>query len=86
MELQLERARAAHCYFQHRIRRRSLRDIARESGMSYERIRQLVERGEQVYGLNLSDYIPLSMYKINSEVASAETTEKVSKINDANSH
>ena len=58
IELAIERARASYCFFQHKVCGRSLRDLARELGMSYERIRHLSDRAEKVYGLKRGDYLP----------------------------
>ena len=55
-ELAIERARAFYCFFQHRVIGRSLRNIAKEQGMSYERVRQLSDRAEKVYGVKSEDY------------------------------
>lgn len=51
IELAIERARAYYCFFQHMVQKRSLRDIAREQRMSYERVRYLANKAERVYGL-----------------------------------
>jgi len=56
MELLIEKSRAAHCFFQHKIMKRSLRDVAKELGMSYERIRHLADRAEKVYGMKIDDF------------------------------
>ena len=55
-ELAIERARATYCFYQHRVLKKSLRTVAKEQGMSYERVRHLSERGEKVYRINLEDY------------------------------
>ena len=55
-ELAIGKARASFCFFQHRILGRSLLAIAKEQGMSYERIRHLSERAKSVYGVLEADY------------------------------
>jgi hypothetical protein len=55
-ELAIERARAKFCFFQHKVMHRSLRDIGKEQGMSYERVRHLVVRAEKVYNAKVEDY------------------------------
>lgn len=56
IELAVERARASYCFFQHKVRRRSLRDVAKELRMSYERVRDLSDKAENVYGLTIEDF------------------------------
>jgi hypothetical protein len=56
IELLVEKARASYCFFQHKVQKLSLRDIAREQGMSYERVRHLAERAATVYGMSLDDF------------------------------
>lgn len=55
-ELAIERERAVYCFYQHRVLKKSLRDVAREQGMSYERVRQLSDRAEKVYGVKTENY------------------------------
>lgn len=55
-ELAIEKSRALFCYYLHKVLGRSLRQIAKEQGMSYERVRHLSERAQKVYGATLSDY------------------------------
>lgn len=59
MELSVERARAMYCFYQHKILKRSLRDIAKEQGMSYERVRHLSDRAKNFYGVTEVDFILL---------------------------
>lgn len=56
VELAIERARASYCFFQQKVKKRSLRDIANEQLVTHERIRQLVIRAEKVYGLSIEDF------------------------------
>jgi len=51
IELAIERARACYCFFQHKVQKRTLRDIAKEQRMSYERVRHLSNKAERDYGL-----------------------------------
>lgn len=55
-ELAIERSRAAFCFYEHRILRRSLRTIAKEQDMSYERVRHLSDRAKTIYGITEADY------------------------------
>ena len=56
IELLMEKARASYCFFQHKVQKLSLRDIAKEQGMSYERVRHLADRAVKVYGMTLADF------------------------------
>jgi len=58
IELLMEKARASYCFFQHKVQKLSLRDIANEQGMSYERVRHLADRAAKVYGMTLEDFDP----------------------------
>ncbi|MDO8600547.1 MAG: hypothetical protein Q7R73_02925 [bacterium] len=55
-ELAIEKSRAVFCFYQHRVLGRSLRTIAKEQGMSYERIRHLSGRAEAAYGITAENY------------------------------
>lgn len=55
-ELNIEKARAMFCFFQHTILKRSLRDMASEQGVTHERVRQLCIRAKVFYGVNEVNY------------------------------
>ena len=56
IELAIERARSCYCFFQHKVQKRTLRDIAKEQRMSYERVRHLANKAEKEYGLKIKHF------------------------------
>lgn len=57
-ELEIERARAKFCYFQHKIEGKTLREIAKSQGVSHERVRVLARKAQYFFGVSKDDYKP----------------------------